>query len=114
MTNQEIYDLNKGRITAGDYFVVLGTKIDIIFTPYNINSVDIYLEKTEKSLEPYDILIQADVSCTSGVKTVYQWICDQSVNINDEYPIYRIKVVYSRSNSVIAYSNKFKIATSIG
>ena len=57
-------------------------------------------------------LLAKDIPCENEIRKEYSWLCNIQPNINEEYPVYRIKIMDASSDLTVAYSNYFKISVS--
>lgn len=114
LTDEQILELNNGKIVPGDYVVVTGTPTAITYNTYDVGVVNIVLEKTSPDGNVEDVsgyLNSTPILCQNDVQPkTFIWLSNINPDINQEYPIYRIKVVSSQPQGVIAYSNYFKIS----
>ena len=107
-TDEEIIAANQGRIEIGDYVIFKGN-LSIKWTSQDVSTVNIMYEKRQaNNIE--NIMIAENI--TSNPVNTYVWVVPNSFSGNPqyEYPIYRIKVVSTESNNIVAYSNPFKVS----
>ena len=68
------------------------------------------LEKNGADVPGY--LNVSPILCSNSKQNTFIWTCNINPmpNTNEDYPTYRIKLVSSDSNTVVAYSNYFKVS----
>src|SRR3989344_793026 len=110
LTDEEVLTLNNGKISIGDYAVVSKSKITILFTTQDVPKVNAVLEKNGADVPGY--LNVSPILCSNSKQNTFIWTCNINPmpNTNEDYPTYRIKLVSSDSNTVVAYSNYFKVS----
>lgn len=114
MTDQEILQLNNGKIVPGDYVVVYGTTTTITYNTHDVGFVNIVLERNGVDVTGYLNGTQP-IICKNNVQPkTFTWLCSIRPDPSYEYPKYRIKVVSQEPQGVIAYSNYFKISLNNG
>ena len=107
-TDEEILLANQGRIEPGDYVVFKGNLV-IKWISRDVAKVNIIYEKTQGATKT-DTNIAQNVACDTNNVNSYTWMVPFSGNPQYVYPIYRIKIVSTVSNNVVAYSNPFKVS----
>lgn len=110
-TDEEIKLANGGKIVDGDYVVFPGS-LAIKWISKDVNKVDIKYEKKQNNTTQ-EYLIAGNVNSTSTSVNIYTWTVPFVANPQLDYPIYRIKVVSSVSNNVLAISNPFKVSVNM-
>jgi len=111
-TDEEVLLANQGRIEPGDYVVFKGNLV-IKWVSKDVAKVNIIYEKKQGTTKTDTTIEQNIVSDTNNVNS-YTWSVPFYGNPQYEYPIYRIKVVSTVSNNVVAYSNPFKVSVNMG
>lgn len=107
-TDEEILFANQGRIEPGDYVVFKGNLV-IKWVSKDVAKVNIIYEKTQGATKTDTNIAQNVVSDTNNVNS-YTWLVPFAGNPQYVYPTYRIKIVSTVSNNVVAYSNPFKVS----
>lgn len=107
-TDEEIIVANQGRISEGDYVVFKGNLI-VKWVSKDVNKVNILYEKKQNNITQ-DYSIVQNINSSHDTINSYTWNVPFSGNPQYEYPIYRIKIVSSTTNNVVAYSNLFKVS----
>jgi len=114
MTDEEILQLNNGKIVPGDYVVVTGTTTTITYNTHDVGFVNIVLEKNGTDVAGFLNGTQP-ILCKNNVQPkTFTWLCPINPDTNQDYPKYRIKVVSQQPQGVIAHSNYFKISVNNG
>ena len=111
-TDQEIIDANQGRISEGEYVVFKGNLV-IKWVSKDVNKVNVLYEKKQNNTTQ-DYLVGQNIDSNQNIINSYTWNVPFSGNPQHEYPVYRIKVVSSITNNVVAYSNPFKVSINMG
>jgi hypothetical protein len=113
-TDEQILQANQGRIEIGDYVVFKGNLV-LKWVSQDVNKVNIMYEKfmpgPPQTTE--EIMIVEDINSSSNNVNSYTWFVPFSGNPQYEYPIYRIKIVSTQSNNIVAYSNPFKVSVNM-
>lgn len=107
-TDEEILQANQGRIVIGDYVIFRGN-IAIKWKSQDVENVNIMYEKTQGGITT-DTMIAGNVTSNPEVVNTYSFYVPFVGNPQYEYPIYRLKIVSSISNNVVAYSNPVKVS----
>ena len=111
-TDEEILQANQGRIVIGDYVIFKGN-LTTKWKSNDVENVNIMYEKTQGGIKT-DIMIAENVVSNPGVVNTYSFYVPFVGNPQYEYPIYRLKIVSSISNNVVAYSNPVKVSVNMG
>lgn len=110
-TDEEILLANQGRIVEGDYIVFKGNLV-IKWVSKDVAKVNILYEKKQNNITQ-EYVIGQNINSSQTTINSYTWNVPFSGNPQYEYPIYRIKVVSSITNNVVAYSNPFKVSVNM-
>ena len=78
----------------------------------DVETVNILYEKDQGEIIT-DVMIAENVASTNTLLNTYTWYVPLSGNPQQTYPTYRIKIVSTVSNNVVAYSNPFKVSVSM-
>lgn len=107
-TDEQILQANQGRISIGEYVIFKGNLV-IKWESKDVDTVNIIYEKTQDGVSE-DTIISENIASSSNMINTYTWHVPFYGNINYEYPTYRIKIISTISNNIVAYSNKFKVS----
>jgi hypothetical protein len=113
ITDEQILQINNGKIIPGDYVIVSGAINVIKYNTFDVEFINIVLEKNGIDIPGYLNGTQP-ILCQNEVQSkAFSWLCNIIPNVNEDYPKYRIKVVSTQPPGIVAYSNYFKISKAI-
>ena len=111
ISDNQIIEKNLGKIENGDYVIFPGATVAIKWVSQDIENVNILYEKTIGGNTTTMNIVQNIPSNNSIINSYNVYVpFSLAGNPNYEYPIYRVKIIDTLTNNVVAYSNPFKIS----